>query len=163
MLKDFFTPRFPTFTSQLSPLNFHLSTVNCQLSTLSVSALCQPVSPFQTLHALYLSGLCQRVSLICKNLMYVFSADRHPLFIVNAGIVFAIAVGRQVSESAIRCELTEQLFLKLPNNLWYFWSWRLQRIVYGLSRKRANACRVSKKVVTLQPRFLIKKKTKVWN
>jgi len=97
----FFYPSLP---------NFHLSNgqrVNSQLSTLSVSALCQRVSPFQTLHALYLSGLCQRVSLICKNLMYVFSANRHPLFIVNAGIVFAIAVGRQVSESAIRCELTD--------------------------------------------------------
>ena len=33
-------------------------------SGVSVSALCQPVSPFKTLHALYLSGLCQRVSLI---------------------------------------------------------------------------------------------------
>ena len=98
---------FLPLASQLPPLNCQLSTINCQLSTLSVSALCQRVSPFQTLHALYLSGLCQRVSLICKNLMYVFSANRHPLFIVNAGIVFAIAVGRQVSESAIRCELTD--------------------------------------------------------
>ena len=62
------------------------STLNCQLSTDCVSALCQPVSPFKRLHALYLSGLCQRVSLICKNLLYVFSADRHPLFIVNVGI-----------------------------------------------------------------------------
>jgi len=32
-------------------------------SGVSVSALCQRVSPFKTLHALYLSGLCQRVSL----------------------------------------------------------------------------------------------------
>jgi len=32
----------------------------------NVSPLWQPVSPFQTLHALYLSGLCQRVSLIWK-------------------------------------------------------------------------------------------------
>ena len=28
-----------------------------------VSPLCQPVSPFQTLHALYISALCQRVTL----------------------------------------------------------------------------------------------------
>jgi len=77
---------FYPLTSQLPPLNCQLSTINSQLSTLSVSPLCQPVSPFETLHALYLSGLCQRVSLICKNLVYVFSADRHPLFIVNVGI-----------------------------------------------------------------------------
>ena len=32
----------------------------------SVSPLCQRVSPFETLHALYLLGLCQRVTLFCK-------------------------------------------------------------------------------------------------
>ena len=56
----FFTPSLP---------NFHLSTgqsVDSRQPTVGVSALCQRVSPFKTLHALYLSGLCQRVSLICK-------------------------------------------------------------------------------------------------
>ena len=31
-----------------------------------VSPLCQPVSPFKTLHALYISALCQRVTLFLK-------------------------------------------------------------------------------------------------
>ena len=33
-----------------------------------VTPMCQRVSPFKTLHALYLSGLCQRVSLFFKKL-----------------------------------------------------------------------------------------------
>ena len=36
----------------------------------SVSPLCQRVSPFETLHVLYLLGLCQRVTLFQKNLKY---------------------------------------------------------------------------------------------
>ena len=38
-----------------------------------VSPMCQRVSPFETLHALYLSGLCQRVTLCGKKFYVRFS------------------------------------------------------------------------------------------
>jgi hypothetical protein len=37
-----------------------------EITAANVSPLCQRVSPFQTLHALYLLALCQRVSLFLK-------------------------------------------------------------------------------------------------
>jgi hypothetical protein len=43
----------------------------------SVSPLCQRVSPFKTLHALYLLGLCQRVNLFQKKLkIWIFFLRR---------------------------------------------------------------------------------------
>lgn len=86
---------FSTQFSILMSLMFRKSFTFSVTSTIFLATAVQPISrsnspvgvpPFKTLHALYLSGLCQRVSLICKNLVYIFSADRHPFFIVNVGI-----------------------------------------------------------------------------
>ena len=42
----------------------------------NVTTLCHPVSPFKTLHTLYLSRLCQRVTLFLKNYKYRNIIDR---------------------------------------------------------------------------------------
>ena len=79
---------FYPLTSQLPPLNCHLSTVTSQLSTINsqcVSLVSACVTLWNVAHPLFIGAVsaCQPYFQI---LVYVFSADRHPLFIVNVGI-----------------------------------------------------------------------------
>ena len=49
-----------------------------------VSPLCQPLSPFKTLHALYISALCQRVTLFQEKHLLLMMQRFYGTFIHGA-------------------------------------------------------------------------------